>query len=232
MIEGGNRFVVVLIGKDASIRVRQVVVGGRGLVVSLDEVESLTAARAAALAGTEPSDGLRVSPYSDNQVSPSNRAHLQSTGCQRTPNSTRQTQAQKECSCNCHKQPSTSDRCVHKITLHSPSSLPGPHFYIHLADSAFVDRADIVQYIDLPPKEAIYQILHSCLLELIKRKLVQPIVRISYFPSNSYLRTQADAYHRFAIRRFQTLRSQHSSYKITRTRYPTSRIAKRNSPSS
>jgi len=35
---------------------------GAQSVVSLDEVESLTAARAAALAGTEPSDGLRVSP--------------------------------------------------------------------------------------------------------------------------------------------------------------------------
>jgi hypothetical protein len=61
MIEGGNRFVVVLIGKRAFFRVCQVV-GDWGLVVSIDEVESLTAARAAALAGTEPSDGLRVSP--------------------------------------------------------------------------------------------------------------------------------------------------------------------------
>ena len=62
MIEGGSRFVVVLIGRRAFHRVRQVVVGDRSSVVSLDEVESLTAARAAALAGTEPSDGLRVSP--------------------------------------------------------------------------------------------------------------------------------------------------------------------------
>ena len=59
MIEGGDRFVVVLIGRRAFLRVRQVV-GDRDLIVSLDEVESLTAARVAALAGTEPSDGLRV----------------------------------------------------------------------------------------------------------------------------------------------------------------------------
>lgn len=67
-----------------------------------------------------------------------------------------------------------------------PSSVPDPHFYIYLADSAFVDRADIVQYIDLPPKEAVYQILHSCLLELIKRNLVQPIVRTDHSPFNPY----------------------------------------------
>ena len=32
-----------------------------------DEVESLTAARAGAMAGTEPSDGLRVSPTKENE---------------------------------------------------------------------------------------------------------------------------------------------------------------------
>jgi hypothetical protein len=44
------------------------------------------------------------------------------------------------------------------------------------SDSAFVDRADIVQYIDLPPPEAIYVILRSCLLELIARGVVAPAV--------------------------------------------------------
>jgi hypothetical protein len=44
------------------------------------------------------------------------------------------------------------------------------------SDSAFVDRADIVQYIDLPPPEAIYVILRSCLLELITRSVVSPAV--------------------------------------------------------
>ncbi|KAF9649616.1 AAA-domain-containing protein [Thelephora ganbajun] len=107
MIEEGNRFVVILI----------------------DEVESLTAARAAAMAGTEPSDGLRVVNALLTQL----------------------------------------DKLRHKknVLVMATSNLP------KAIDSAFVDRADIVQYIDLPPKEAIYQILHSCLLELIKRKLVQ-----------------------------------------------------------
>jgi hypothetical protein len=44
-------------------------------------------------------------------------------------------------------------------------------------DSAFVDRADIVQYIDLPPPEAIYVILRSCLLELIAKGVVASVVR-------------------------------------------------------
>ena len=46
-------------------------------------------------------------------------------------------------------------------------------------DSAFVDRADIVQYIDLPPPEAIYVILRSCLVELIAKGVVAPVVRLS-----------------------------------------------------
>ncbi|EEB88388.1 hypothetical protein MPER_13804, partial [Moniliophthora perniciosa FA553] len=39
-------------------------------------------------------------------------------------------------------------------------------------DSAFIDRADIVQYIDLPPREATYEILRTCLMEIAKRRIV------------------------------------------------------------
>jgi hypothetical protein len=49
-----------------------------------------------------------------------------------------------------------------------------------LTDSAFVDRADVVQYIDLPPPEAIYVILRSCLLELITKGVVAPAVRYPF----------------------------------------------------
>lgn len=35
-------------------------------------------------------------------------------------------------------------------------------------DIAFVDRADIKQYLGLPSVEAIYQIYYSCIMELIK----------------------------------------------------------------
>ena len=49
---------------------------------------------------------------------------------------------------------------------------------IFCPDSAFVDRADIVQYIDLPPSEAIYVILRSCLVELVAKGVVAPVVRL------------------------------------------------------
>jgi len=42
-------------------------------------------------------------------------------------------------------------------------------------DSAFVDRADIIQYIDLPPREAIYEILRTCLLEMIGKGIVKHV---------------------------------------------------------
>lgn len=45
-------------------------------------------------------------------------------------------------------------------------------------DSAFVDRADIVQYVDLPPREAIYDILRTCLCEIISKGIIAPTVRI------------------------------------------------------
>jgi len=45
-----------------------------------------------------------------------------------------------------------------------------------MADTAFVDRADIIQYVDLPPREAIYEILRSCLCEIIAKGIVSPVV--------------------------------------------------------
>ena len=41
-------------------------------------------------------------------------------------------------------------------------------------DLAFVDRADIKQYIGPPNKEAVYRILKSCLQELMRAGLVSP----------------------------------------------------------
>lgn len=45
-----------------------------------------------------------------------------------------------------------------------------------LTDSAFVDRADIAQYIDYPPPEAVYEILRSTLVELMARGIVAETV--------------------------------------------------------
>ena len=47
------------------------------------------------------------------------------------------------------------------------------------SDSAFVDRADIAEYIGYPPTEAVYEILRSSLLELMQKGIVAHAV--SYF---------------------------------------------------
>ncbi|KAH7923601.1 hypothetical protein BV22DRAFT_995785, partial [Leucogyrophana mollusca] len=39
-------------------------------------------------------------------------------------------------------------------------------------DSAFVDRADIVQYIDIPSLEAVYEILRSALWAFVGKGIV------------------------------------------------------------
>ncbi|KAJ3778370.1 P-loop containing nucleoside triphosphate hydrolase protein [Lentinula raphanica] len=101
------------------------------LFVLIDEVESLTAARASAMAGTEPSDGLRVVNALLTQL----------------------------------------DKLKHRknVLVMSTSNL------VKAIDSAFVDRADIVQYIDLPPREAIYEILRTCLCEIMNRRIVSSV---------------------------------------------------------
>ncbi|KAH6600714.1 hypothetical protein BASA50_002098 [Batrachochytrium salamandrivorans] len=45
-------------------------------------------------------------------------------------------------------------------------------------DVAFIDRADIKQYIGNPSQNAIYQILSSCLVELMEKKLISPPVSL------------------------------------------------------
>ncbi|KAG6837919.1 hypothetical protein H0H93_008313 [Arthromyces matolae] len=101
------------------------------LVVLIDEVESLTAARASAMAGTEPSDGLRVVNALLTQL----------------------------------------DKLKHRknVLIMSTSNL------VKAIDSAFIDRADIVQYIDLPSREAIYEILRTCLCEMTKKGIVASV---------------------------------------------------------
>ncbi|KAL0574320.1 hypothetical protein V5O48_007631 [Marasmius crinis-equi] len=101
------------------------------LVVLIDEVESLTAARAGAMAGTEPSDGLRVVNALLTQL----------------------------------------DKLKHRknVLIMSTSNL------VKAIDTAFVDRADIIQYIDLPPREAVYEILRSCLVEMVNKGIVTSI---------------------------------------------------------
>ncbi|KAF9476461.1 AAA-domain-containing protein [Pholiota conissans] len=101
------------------------------VVVLIDEVESLTAARAGAMAGTEPSDGLRVV----------NALLTQLDKLKQRKN----------------------------VLIMATSNL------VKAIDTAFVDRADIIQYVDLPSREAIYEILRSCLCEIIAKGIVDSI---------------------------------------------------------
>ncbi|KAI0786348.1 P-loop containing nucleoside triphosphate hydrolase protein [Abortiporus biennis] len=101
------------------------------VVVLIDEVESLTSARAGAMSGTEPSDALRVVNALLTQL----------------------------------------DKLKHRknALVMSTSNLA------KAIDTAFVDRADIVQYVDLPSREAIYEILRTCLTELVSKGIVADV---------------------------------------------------------
>ncbi|GAA5856603.1 hypothetical protein JCM8547_005885 [Rhodosporidiobolus lusitaniae] len=98
------------------------------VVVLIDEVESLTAARAGAMSGKEPSDALRVVNALLTQL----------------------------------------DKLKHRknCLVMTTSNLSGA------IDNAFIDRADIKQYIGLPPAAAVYWILQSCLSELMRAGLI------------------------------------------------------------
>ncbi|EAU84587.1 thyroid receptor-interacting protein 13 [Coprinopsis cinerea okayama7 len=101
------------------------------VVVLIDEVESLTAARAGAMAGTEPSDGLRVVNALLTQL----------------------------------------DKLKHRknVLVMATSNL------VKAIDNAFVDRADIIQYIDLPSREAVYDILRSSVSEIMSKGVIAPL---------------------------------------------------------
>lgn len=120
------------------------------------------------MAGTEPSDGLRVRIYAHSQ-------HLLSlTNVFQVVNALL-TQLDKLKHRKNVLVMSTSNlvKAIGKI-------LPLRLRYGNLtysADSAFVDRADIIQYVDLPSREAIYEILRSSLCEIVNKGLVAPVVR-------------------------------------------------------
>uniref|UniRef100_A0AAR2IR83 Pachytene checkpoint protein 2 homolog n=1 Tax=Pygocentrus nattereri TaxID=42514 RepID=A0AAR2IR83_PYGNA len=98
--------------------------------VLIDEVESLTAARNASQAGTEPSDAIRVV----------NSVLTQLDQIKRYPN----------------------------VVILTTSNVT------EKIDLAFVDRADIKQYIGPPSASAIFSIYLSCLEELMKRQIIYP----------------------------------------------------------
>ncbi|XP_062842080.1 pachytene checkpoint protein 2 homolog [Trichomycterus rosablanca] len=100
------------------------------VLVLIDEVESLTAARNASQAGTEPSDAIRVV----------NSVLTQLDQIKRHPN----------------------------VVILTTSNVT------EKIDLAFVDRADIKQYIGPPSAHAVFNIYLSCLEELMKRQIIYP----------------------------------------------------------
>ncbi|CAM9169217.1 unnamed protein product, partial [Choristocarpus tenellus] len=105
--------------------------------VLIDEVESLTAARSAALGGNEPSDAVRVVNAVLTQID------------------------------NLRER----DNVLILTTSNVSEAI----------DLAFVDRADIKQYIGLPPAAACYRVLHSCLEELVRVGIISPAL---YLPQS------------------------------------------------
>ncbi|XP_041029036.1 LOW QUALITY PROTEIN: pachytene checkpoint protein 2 homolog [Juglans microcarpa x Juglans regia] len=96
--------------------------------VLIDEVESLAAARKAALSGSEPSDSIRVV----------NALLTQMDKLKSSPN----------------------------VIILTTSNITAA------IDIAFVDRADIKAYVGPPTLQARYEILRSCLLELMRKAIL------------------------------------------------------------
>ncbi|KAM9783250.1 pachytene checkpoint protein 2 homolog [Neosynchiropus ocellatus] len=102
--------------------------------VLIDEVESLTAARNASQAGTEPSDAIRVVNSVLTQL----------------------------------------DQMKRQVVLHSNVVILTTSNVTEKIDLAFVDRADIRQFIGPPSEKGIYNIYLSCLEELMKCQIICP----------------------------------------------------------
>ncbi|XP_025829582.1 pachytene checkpoint protein 2 homolog [Agrilus planipennis] len=91
--------------------------------------------------------------------------------------------------CMSGNEPSDSIRVVNallteldKIKIHSNVLIFATSNVTGAIDLAFIDRADIKEYIGLPGVQAIYQIYYSCIQELLKAEIIQPKVIIQQCP--------------------------------------------------
>ncbi|CAE6535110.1 unnamed protein product [Rhizoctonia solani] len=111
------------------------------LVLLIDEVESLTAARAGAMSGTEPSDALRVVNALLTQLDKLKlKRNVLIISTSNLPDAIGVYNAHRK-----------------RLSVDLGKWI----------DSAYVDRTDIVQYVGPPSRDAIYFILRSCVVELI-----------------------------------------------------------------
>jgi hypothetical protein len=97
-----------------------------------------------------------------------------SAGCQRSANSIGQTKASEKRANNVDQQSRQSYRYRISPLELSASLMPSSP----RVDCAFVDRADIVQYVDLPSREAIYEILRTCVCEIMQKGILSLTVSL------------------------------------------------------
>lgn len=115
------------------------------ICVLIDEVESLTTARSSTI-GTEPSDAMRVVNVLLTQL---DRLKTRPNVLLLTTSNLLE----------------ASDRLLPFIQE--------SYVVMLTISAAFLDRADIIQYIGNPGSAAVYQILRSCLMELMRAGIVQ-----------------------------------------------------------
>jgi SpoVK/Ycf46/Vps4 family AAA+-type ATPase len=134
-----------------------VAVEGKSVNDVVDEVESLTAARASAMAGNEPSDALRVSVCNT----------IESVLIFQVVNALL----------------TQLDKLKHRknALVMATSNL------VKAIDCAFVDRADIIHFIGFPRQEALYNILRSSLIELMTKGVIRSVVRVATLAGGSTL---------------------------------------------
>ncbi|XP_076972907.1 pachytene checkpoint protein 2 homolog isoform X2 [Tamandua tetradactyla] len=124
--------------------------------VLIDEVESLTAARNACKAGTEPSDAIRVVNAVLTQIDQIKRILLWVLGSPQ--------RSSEACLLSAYGVRAKHSNVVILTTSNITERI----------DVAFVDRADIKQYIGPPSAAAIFKIYLSCLEELMKCQIIYP----------------------------------------------------------
>lgn len=169
MVDGESTFVVVMIGESPSAVVLM-------QADPADEVESLTAARSAG--GSEPGDAMRVSipvTWSDR------RAELQVVNALLTQLDKLKTRK--------NVLVVTTSNLSHAIGKCAQVSSSSKR--LTMSDPAFIDRADMKEYVPLPPPEAIYWMLRSCFTELMDKKIMRRLTLYDWvFANREYGKTK------------------------------------------
>lgn len=133
-----------------------IVLGFTFSIFFIDEVESLTAARKVALNGSEPSDSIRVVNAVLTQIDKlRSRSNVLIMATSNITEIIGKSSSLLSVLCASHAR-------IEPLSL--------------VLDSAFLDRADLIQFIGRPSQNAVYAILVSCFRELMRVHLIEPTV--------------------------------------------------------